>query len=488
MRVIKFGGTCVSSPEMLKDTIQRLRGEGRVVAVVSALQGVTNLLEGVMGNHLDEREIAGLIEQLRLSHEGLAQKTLGKLPESFLRREEEHLTKLERLLYGVFYTEELTPRTRDLVLSFGERLAAHFVAAYLDANGLPAEGFEADRLGLVTDDSFGNATVLLEETRKNVAKPLLKASETSLPVVTGYIGRTRDGHTTTLGRSGSDYSAGALGYAVDADRVEIWKTVEGFMTADPKVVPEAQVIEQLSYDEAAELAYFGAQVLHPRTVEPARVKGFDIWIRNLMDPSGKVSVVSGDRARTAGGVKSISSRKDLGIVKFYASGGGYKSGVMGHITSQLGDAKVNIYSATTSQTCVSLLIRRNEIPKAVAALNSIEPGVRERVEAFDSVSLVCIVGEGLGMKKGLAAATFDAVSAEGVNVNLISAGASMAAFHFTVDDAHLERTVKAVHRVFFPPGKEERAGRPGKAERLARDEKESGAHRAGTRRGLKKRK
>jgi aspartate kinase len=488
MRVIKFGGTCVSTPQMLKDTLQRLRGEGKVVSVVSALQGVTNLLEGTISNNLDERAIANLIEQLRLNHEGLAQKTLGKLPEAFLHREEEHLTKLERLLYGVFYTEELTARTRDLVLSFGERIAAHFVAAYLDANGVRAEPFEADKLGLVTDDSFGNATVLLDETAKNVGKPLQRAAAGALPVVTGYIGRTRDGHTTTLGRSGSDYSAGAIAYAVDAERVEIWKTVEGFMTADPKVVPEARVIEHLSYDEAAELAYFGAQVLHPRTVEPARLKGFEIWIRNLLDPGGKVSVVSANGARVAGGVKSISSRKDLGIVKFYASGGGYKSGVMGHITSQLGEARVNIYSATTSQTCVSLLIKRSEIPRAVKALDSIESGVREKVESFDQVSLICIVGEGLGMKRGLAAATFDAVSAEGINVNLISAGASMAAFHFTVDDGQLEPAVKAVHRVFFPAGKPAAGGRLGRAERLAREETESAAHARDKIQGVRKRK
>jgi aspartate kinase len=392
LKVMKFGGTCLGTEDALDRVSEAVRSEkDRKVVVVSAASGVTNALKDFMSK----------------------------------------------------------PR-QDLILSFGERLSAIIVSARLVAHGVDAVPMETDALGFITNDQHGNAVALLDQCEKNMGATLQSAANKGLvPVVTGFFGITQDGHVTTVGRSGTDYTAAVIAYATDARPVEIWKEVDGFMSADPRLVKDAFMIETLSYEEAAELAYFGAQVLHARAVQPARLKGIEIIIKNLYTPDSPGTTIGNGKLARKDVIKSVSYVPKVATLKVYDTGAGYKSGFLADITKCLSEEEVNIFSATTSQTCVAVLIDETQIPQAKRAIKGVIGGVGESFEITPGVALVCTVGEGLGYTEGVAARVFRAVAAKKVNVELISAGASTVAYHFTVDHKDLKKTITAIHREFF---------------------------------------
>lgn len=449
-KVAKFGGNCVSRPDMYHRIGKILKeDDSRKFVVVSAVAGVTDSLITTITRPREEKEIDLYVAELRRKHLSLLPK--GQEDHGDVAGAVEALcTKLERLLYGVAYTEEITPRTRDFVLSFGERLAAQVVAANLQERGMDAWPHEADLIGLMTDDNYGNASALLAETRARLAPFLQRQAEAGhVSVITGFFGMSAEGKTATFGRGGSDYSASVVAHALDLNLIEIWKDVGGFMSADPKIVPEAFPLSALSYDEAAELSYFGAKVLHPRAVQPARACGASILLKNIFEPDDPGTRIGPDTVDKTGTVKSVSYVRDLTTLKVYTSGAGFKEGLLAEAATALASAGVNVYSAATSQTCIAFLTEASSVPAAKKALARLTGGVIERVEIAPHTSLICFVGEGLGYSKGVAARVFRAVADLGVNVQLISAGASMVAYHFTVDTKDLEKAVQAVHREFF---------------------------------------
>ncbi|MBU1158007.1 MAG: aspartate kinase [Candidatus Thermoplasmatota archaeon] len=453
MKVMKFGGTCLGSEDALDRVSKVVQAEkDSKIVVVSAASGVTNTLKEFISKPRQEKEIDDLLLALRMRHIDMLPKTEGQVRKEALDLIEEKMTKLERLLYGVTYTEELTPRTNDLILSFGERLSVIVVAARLTDEGLNAIAMESDAIGFITNDHHGNAVALLDLCEKNMGASLDSAIRQGItPVVTGFFGTTQNGHVTTVGRSGTDYSAAVIAYATNAKPVEIWKEVDGFMSADPKLVKESFTIESLSYEEAAELAYFGAQVLHARAVQPARLKGIEIIIKNLYSPEAPGTTIGNGKQTKKDVIKSVSYVPKVATLKVYDTGAGYKSGFLSDITNCLASEGVNIFSATTSQTCVAVLIDENQIHLAKRAIKSIIGGVGESFEIKPGVALVCTVGEGLGYTEGVAARVFKAVASKKVNVDLISAGASTVAYHFTVDNKDLKKTVMAIHKEFFTP-------------------------------------
>ncbi len=452
-KVAKFGGACVSNPEMYDRMAAILKSDpGRKSVVVSAVAGVTDSLVQTIARPREEKEIDQYIADLRKRHVAL----LPASPEDRGRATEALdalLTKLERLLYGIAYTEEITARIRDFVLSFGERLSAQVVVANLRSRGIEAEAFEADQIGLMTDENYGNATALLEDTRDHMA-PILRrqAAAGHVAVVTGFFGLSPEGKTATFGRGGSDYSAAVVAHALGLRTVEIWKDVGGFMSADPKIVPEAFPLSVLSYDEAAELSYFGAKVLHPRAVQPARACGASLYLKNVYRPGDAGTRIGPDTVDKSGDVKSVSYVRDLATLKVYATGLGSDEVLLSRSSTALADAAVNIYSAATSQTCVAFLIESDAVNRAKKALSRADHLALEKVEATPHASLVCFVGEGIGHAHGIAARVFRAVADRGIGVQFITAGASMVACQFTVDTKDLEDALRAVHREFFGDG------------------------------------
>lgn len=451
---MKFGGTCLGSEDAVQRVVNVIKAEKeRKIVVVSASGGVTNSMKDFVSKPRHEKEIDDFLLALKEKHVGMLPKKDGHIRKEALDLIDAKMTKLERLLYGVTYTEELTPRTNDLILSFGERLSAVVVSSLLKHDGLNATPLESDTLGMITNDQHGNAVAILDECEKNMAPPLENALKNGMvPVVTGFFGITASGHVTTVGKSGTDYSAAVVAYSTQANPVEIWKEVDGFMSADPKLVKGAFLLDYLSYEEAAELAYFGAQVLHPRAVQPAKLKGIDIVIKNLYQPGAPGTVIGSSRFARENIIKSVSYLPNIATVKVYDTGAGYKSGFLADITACLHKANVNIFSATTSQTCAAVLIDEADVTTAKKAIKAVIGTVGEDFEVISDMALVCTVGEGFGRTKGIAARVFNAVAAKDVNVDLISAGASMVAYHFTVDRKDLKNTVVAIHDEFW--GKE----------------------------------
>ena len=451
MKILKFGGTCLGSEDALQRVVKVIKDEKeQKIVVVSAASGVTDSLKDFMSKPRNEKEIDDFLLTTKLRHIDMLPRKDGGIRKEALDMIEGKVTKLERLLYGITYTEELTPRTNDLILSFGERLMAIVTAAKLDHVGLDAVPMEADALGLVTSEQHGNAVALLDKCEKNMGPTLESAVKKSkVPVVTGFFGISESGHVTTVGRSGTDYTAAVIAYATNSKPIEIWKEVDGFMSADPKLVKNSFQIDRLSYEEAAELAYFGAQVLHAKAVQPAKMKGIDIVIKNLYKPDSPGTVIGGSKLAQKEVIKSVSYLSNMATLKVYDSGAGYKSGFLADISASLSKFGVNVFSAATSQTCVAILIYENDIPAAKKAVKSIIGGAGESFEVNPGVALVCTVGEGFGYTKGVAARVFKAVAAKNVNVDLISAGASMVAYHFTVDRKDLKNTINAIHDEFF---------------------------------------
>ena len=457
MKILKFGGTCLGSEDTLQRVARIVNDEKeKKIVVVSAASGVTSAIKDSLSKQRTEKEIDDFLLTLKLRHVDMLPKKDGDTRKEALEQIEGKITKLERLLYGVTYTEELTPRTNDLVLSFGERLSAIVVAARLTHLGMDGVPMETDALGMITNEQHGNAVAILDKCEKNMAPTLDNAVKKGIvPVITGFFGVTETGHVTTVGRSGTDYTAAVVAHATNSRPVEIWKEVDGFMSADPKIVKNAFLLERLSYEEAAELAYFGAQVLHPRAVHPARLKGIEIVIKNLFNPESPGTVIGSSKHARKDIIKSVSYVPNVATVKVYDTGAGYKSGFLADITACLSKANINIFSATTSQTCVAVLIDEADIAGAKKAIKSILGSVGESFEVVPGSSLICTVGEGFGQTKGIAARVFNAVAQKNVNVDLISAGASMVAYHFTVERKDLKNAITAIHSEFWGRGPQE---------------------------------
>ncbi|MFA5313908.1 MAG: aspartate kinase [Methanomassiliicoccales archaeon] len=453
MRVLKFGGSSLkTAPSMLEVGNIIAADRERKVVVVSAVSGVTESLLQFIAAPRKEEEVRAFIKKLRDMHVQLLEGSVKdeNILEDGIERIEKKLVRLERMLYGISYLEEVTPKTKDFVQCYGERLSVILVAAMLRDMGVKAVPCDADDLGIMTDGVFGSATADLDATRWSIVPKIQEYFYNGqTPIVTGFFGVGPDGAVTVFGRNGSDYSAAAMANALDADMLEIWKDVDGFMSVDPKIVPHAVPIKLLSYDEAAELAYFGAKILHPMTVEPARAKNIAIKVKNVFNPDAEGTLIQQKSDENRECIKSISCMRNLAIVKVFGEGAGYRTGVMSVISQKLSDSDVNIYSAVTSQTCIALLIDRKDLSLAKKILSDIREGFISKIETNDDLALVCIVGEGLGFSKGIASRVFNAVAKEGASIGLISAGASMVAYHFTVDKKDLDKVTRAVHEEFF---------------------------------------
>ncbi|NTV34226.1 MAG: aspartate kinase, partial [Deltaproteobacteria bacterium] len=288
MKVIKIGGGSLKGRKNIQEILDLVaeRGRGHVI-VVSALSGITDQLIDSMSKALkDEEAIPAIMSELRNKHMLVARHLISSAQfiQKYTRDLNDHLGKLERLYYGLNFTREITPKMTDMISSFGERLSAVLLSTALRARALKATYRMPHKIGLVTDGKFGDATANLPKTSHNLRQHLLPLIKEGMIVfVPGFFGVSEHGDITTFGRGGSDYSAAVIAAALNAEVLEVWKDVPGYMSADPVFVPEAQIIPFLSYDEAAELSYFGAKILHPRTVEPLRRLGLAIAVKNTMN-------------------------------------------------------------------------------------------------------------------------------------------------------------------------------------------------------------
>lgn len=458
MKVMKFGGGCLRNPEYALKVIGIIGSQEKGVAVVvSAIYGITDLLIKGIGDAVSgDEHIYGCIESISRQHRHYVDRLIPgrSLQKKIDMRVAAKIQQIRKLLLGVAYTGEATESVRCHILSYGERLAADILAGILNSNRIKAVSLTAEQIGMITDDRVTDAIVMLKETRDNFKYSLVPLIERGvIPVVTGFFGQTREGKISTFGRNGSDYSAAVLAYGLQAKSLELWKDVDGFMSADPRIIRDSRRIDRMSYKEAAELSYFGARVMHPRTVEPLMESGIGIKILNLHNPADPGTIILSRGVETDRIIKGVTCNRHIARLKIYGPGVGCIPGIISKIGQALSDRQINIFSIITSQTSINLLVDKSDAVSGYQTLKKIREQVIEKVGLEDDVALVAVVGEGLLKTRGVAATVFSAVSRVRVNVEMISAGASEVSSYFIVKDNQVENVIRALHHEFFAPGR-----------------------------------
>ncbi|MCE7735391.1 MAG: aspartate kinase [Candidatus Heimdallarchaeota archaeon] len=444
-RIHKFGGSCLRDQKGLQRLTEIISAEEKPVLVtVSASYGITQYLIDVLESPVNQLNIPTIVAHLQRVHLDLLTSSDKSLPEF-----DEELRRLERLLYGITYTEEITPRTHDLILSFGERFVVHVVNNYFTERNM--KSIIVDPTDLIrTNGIFKTSTILLEETEMICEEYIQNTQlDKTILIVPGYFGASQNKKINLLGRSGTDYTATALAYGFNAESIVIWKDVLGFMTADPNIIDDAVTLEELSYEEAAELSHFGAQILHSRSVIPAKLKKIPIFIRHLYENDVQTKIWNRESLRNEDIVKSVSYLQDLAMLRIYTTLGSNVDGVFNKISEKLVESNTNIISVATSQTCISVLIDKARISSSMNNLESLKPHIIDEIECDRDIALIGIVGIGLGDTPGIASRVFNSIAKIKVNVEMISSGASKAAYHFTVKQIDLKKALNIIHQEFF---------------------------------------
>jgi aspartate kinase len=446
--VMKFGGTSVGDAKAIGRVVDIVRGRlnQRPVVVVSAMARVTDqLLQMARASGNGDRKTAlTLARELRERHYNTAGELLGTaLFTQFHSDLGTEFEDLEELLRGISAVGELTPRTTDHVASFGEVLSSKLVTAALSAHGIEATLIDS-RDCIVTDGNFTRASPLFEETNAKLGEfvqPLIKLGR--VPVMGGFIGANRAGITTTIGRGGGDFSAAIVGAGVGAEKIEIWTDVDGMMTTDPNLCPDARRIKIISFDEAAELAYFGAKVLHPATVLPAIQKNIPVYILNSRNPTCEGTRITARAPHCKNFFKAIAAKKRITIIDIAAPRMLLAHGFLKAIFDAFDRHHIAIDVVSTSEVSVSLTVDSNEsIPALAEDLSRLADVKYEGRKA-----IVCLVGENLREVPGIAAHVFGQLT--DVKIRMISQGASEINLTFVVDEEQVPGIVQRLHKTFF---------------------------------------
>lgn len=459
--VMKFGGTSVGNAERMGSVaaIAREHAERAEIAVVlSAMGGVTDMLIRAANEsaHGDRDHWKGVRQELARRHREVADRLLPPAEQAVvLPRLAEEVGYFENLCSGFALVREVTPRAMDTLSSLGEVMSATLMAAILRASGLDAETVDATEL-IVTDDIFGNASPVFEETNAKTRQrlaPLRKRG--AVPVVTGFRGATREGLCTTLGRGGSDYSATILGAALDADEVWIWTDVDGVMTADPRLVPAARIIPEISYREAIELSFFGAKVLHPKTIHPVMKKKIPVWIKNSFNPKCPGTRIVPAATNGQPGVKAITSISKADLFT-----------VSGKDTLSFPRLASRVFTALSLEEIPTLMVTQSSADNVLCfavheadrkkVRTSLERAfelemlhdARAAIEVMNNVAIVVAIGENMKGTPGIAGRAFGSLGRRGINIIAIAQGSSELSISFAVKSSDVKDAVKAIHEEF----------------------------------------
>jgi aspartate kinase len=449
MIVCKFGGTSVQDAEAITRVakiIESLR-ESKPILVSSAMGKTTNRLLEIARTAVQGKQQAAmdLLDELRESHIREAQK-LGIAVSGNDRVAElidGYFGEMQDLVKGISALGELTPRITDAMASYGERLSTAILAQVLENKGIPAELMDA-RLCIITDNTFMNAAPIPDLTEAAIVehfRPALEAGK--VPVFQGFIGRTEDGATTTIGRGGSDHSASLVGAALGADEIQIWTDVDGILTTDPRMVPDAHRVKEISFNEAAELAYFGAKVLHPATILPAVRKKIPVRVLNSYRPEQEGTLITNSTQPCKNPVKAISFKKGVTVVNIASTRMLMAHGFLKRIFEIFDHYKVSVDVVATSEVSVSLTVDET------SALGDIVTELKKigEVNVDGSKAIVCCVGDNLRNIPGMAHTIFSAL--HDMRINMISQGASSINITFVIDENRLQEAVRGLHNSLF---------------------------------------
>ncbi|HQJ39246.1 MAG TPA: aspartate kinase [Methanoregulaceae archaeon] len=455
--LMKFGGTSVADAATVGkvvDIVEGYRKEGHELAVVvSAQRGVTDQLIATATEIAGSRNapaIDPLISSLRLRHKSVLAEVGSDFEEEVSAEIEERLCELGNMLHAVHNLRELTPRSLDYIVTYGERLNSLIVSAALRQRGIPSRVMDGCEAGILTTTQHGEAMALPESEGRirGRLQPLLTGT---VPVIMGFMGCTEKGIITTLGRSGSDYSAAIIGAGIDAGEIWIWTDVDGIMTSDPRLIPDARVIPSLSYLEVMELSFFGAKVMHPRSIEPAMKKNIIVRVKNTFNPSHPGTAIVRGEKRDSRVVKALTYIDKVALINICGAQMIGRPGVAKAIFSALAENEVNVMmiSQGSSEANISLIIDESQLTIATEALASIvKEGLVREVTSNRDVCAVAVVGSGMAGAKGTGGRIFTALGNGGVNVMMISQGSSEVNISFVVKQADGPKAVRILHDEF----------------------------------------
>lgn len=470
VRVMKFGGGAVADGKKIKTVANLIRrskeeteekekgsnGLGLVV-VTSAIFEITDILHehaSRVAKEGDVEKVKEFVNELKNRHETAASEAIDdKHVLNVVKKEiEERVGEMEKALVGICLLGELTARSLDYIVSFGERLAAPILAGTLQSMGMDAVHLTGGDAGIITNANYGNAQLTsdAEQTIRGRIMPLL--DDNKIPVISGYTGETKKGITTTLGRGGSDYTATIIGAAIDADEVWLWKETEGIMSADPKIIKDARKIPYISYMEAMELSYFGASILHPRAIEPVMRKKVPIRVKNILKPEDTGTLIGEEPEKTERAAKAITLIENTSIINIAGAGVRSISDVAARIFSVLAAEGVDVImiSQGSSERNISIVIESAQLESVIGAIQSIN-AEGTVIRDFTSNSDVCamsVVGAEMAGTPGIAGEVFSALGKEGISIIMISQGSSEFNISFVVKKKDAYKAAQAIHDMF----------------------------------------
>lgn len=433
------------------ELIKRFSARNQLVVVASAMHGVTDLLRDTASKARIGKTsyIKKCVQELHERHKNASSLLSEDVKDEVENEIDSKLKELENVLLGICYLGELTPRSLDYIMSFGEVLLTPILAGSVKNLGLKVSTMDGGEAGIITDENFGNASPLPGIERR-IAKRLLPLLEKKvIPIITGFIGESRDGRITTLGRGGSDYSATLIGSAIDANEIWFWKETDGILSADPKVISDAVSLPSISYDEAAELSYFGAQVLHPRAIDPAARKNIPIRVKNFLKPDFPGTVIQ--QKQTGNVVKAITVIRNAALINISGSDMVGSPGSAARIFSALGKGGVNIImiSQASSERTISMIIDEGHLEPALSALKAEFDKLARDITYDRDVCALAVVGAGMRGTPGIAGRLFSSLGKNKVNVMMIAQGSSEHNISWVVKSEDMEKAMHTVHREFL---------------------------------------
>jgi len=442
MIVMKFGGTSLANAERIKNIsdIIKARLVRKPVVVVSAVGGVTDLLlnaakEASRGVNPNEK-----VEEIIDIHKNILRGL--NLKDEFLM---DDFVRLYDTLNGVYLLKELSPRSMDLIASFGEIFSSKIVSEHLNSINISSGQYTGWDIGILTNDNFTNSEIF-EETYERISNNFNYLDK--VPVVTGFIAKNSEGEITTLGRGGSDYTASIIGAALNSEEIEIWTDVDGIKTADPRMIPNAKQWDRITFDEASEMAYFGAKILHPKTIKPAINKNIPVRILNTYNTNNKGTlIVKKDDDESL--FRSISLKNDVTVIRICSTKMLFAYGFLARIFDIFNKYKISIDLVSTSEVTISLTLDKvnngsKNLEQAIHDLEKIG-----KIEVLKERSIVCIVGKGIRNKPGILGKIFNTCKNLDVNVEMVSQGASPISISFVVKKEDSEGVIKELHKELF---------------------------------------
>ena len=458
--VLKYGGTSLASPKDIRNvakTVASLAKNNEIVVVCSAIDGVTDDLIRIstMIEQRNKNDAAKILDNVIKKHKQFANQTIksSTIKKQLLEKLNTDVLELQELVRGLTLLKEVSTRSLDYLISFGERLSDDLVSFSLQELKKKSTALNGKEVGIVTDSNFGESRPLMDTTRIRISKTLdTLLSKKIIPVVGGFAGADQHGNVTTFGRGGSDYTATIIASCINADEIWLMSDVEGLMTADPKLVKNAKLLSEVSYVEAIEMALFGAKQIHPRTFEPILSKKIPMRIRSTFDTKNTGTIVTASPSmRTKKTVKCVSAIRNVGLIDLSGGITFAAPGTATKIFTTLSEKNVNVMmvSSNPSESSLSLIVKKSDLEKAVTTLEMNLLGKTiKKIDATPNVSIIAVIGSGMKGTVGVASKVFSAAQRVNVNVIMIAQGSSELNLAFVVKDADCKSVVQALHDEF----------------------------------------